>query len=201
MTHTKRILVSTKNYKITYYAANQYSNKCIITFGEIDSTLEETGFGSNFILSEGFDHIYVAQRRQTQYQFLSAKKFSSIIKSIIKDKEIYTYGSSLGAYCAVYYGGVINANILAFSPRIPAHPVIDKLTGNRFRNRGFRHNEITDEEKTNNNVYILYDKNNYIDRYYIDIYLKSAYPAARYFHVENAGHYTARALLLSEELK
>lgn len=201
MTHIKKILASTKNYKITYHVANQYSNKCIITFGEIDSTLEEVGFGSKLILSEGFDHIYVAQRRQTQYQFLSADKFSSIIKNIIKDKEIYTYGSSLGAYCAIYYGGVINANILAFSPRIPAHPIIDKLTGNRFGNRGFRHNEITDEKKTNNKVYILYDKNNYIDRYYTDIYLKSAYPVATYFHVENAGHYTARALLLSGELK
>jgi poly-gamma-glutamate capsule biosynthesis protein CapA/YwtB (metallophosphatase superfamily)/lysophospholipase L1-like esterase len=198
--YIKRILVSTKNYKITYYTKGN-SNKCVITFGEVDSTLSETGFGDKLILSEGMDYIYVAQRRQTQYQFLSAEKFSEVVGEVIKNKEVYTYGSSLGAYAAIYFGGAVNANILALSPRIPAYPAIHKLTGERFKNKGFRHEELGEKKKTDKVVYIFYDNNNYIDRYYIDVFLKPAYPAGIFLHVENAGHYTARALLLSGELK
>ncbi|GAB3805759.1 CapA family protein [Virgibacillus kimchii] len=202
MEYKKRILESTKNYKITYYT-NGYlqSKKCIITFGEIDSNMEESGFGSELVMSTGFDHIYVTQRKHTQYQFLSAEDFSSIIKNVINDKDVYTYGSSLGAYCAIYYGGAINANILAMSPRIPAHPVVNKLMGKRFKNKGFRHKELTEVKKSNQKVTIFYDKKNYIDRHYVDVFLKPTYPNANYYHLENAGHYTARALLLSNQLK
>src|SRR5690625_4602369 len=202
MEYMKRILESSRNYKITYYTkGNSQSNKCIITFGEIDSNMEESGFGSEMIMSTGFDHIYVAQRKHTQYQFLTAEDFSSIINDVINGKDVYTYGSSLGAYCAIYYGGAINANILAMSPRIPAHPVINKLMGKRFKNKGFLHKELNDEKKTNKKVSILYDKHNYIDHHYVEVFLKSTYPNAQYSHVKNAGHYTARALLLSDQLK
>lgn len=202
MEYTKKVLATNENYKITYYTKGISKNKkCVITFGEIDSTLEETGFGSKLIVSEGYDHIYVAHKRHTQYQFLSTETFYSIVHEVLADKEVYTYGSSLGGYCAIYYGGIIDANILAMSPRIPAHPVIDKIMGKIFKNKGFHHNELIDEKVTSKKVFIFYDNNNYIDSYYIDVFVKSAYPDANYFHIENAGHYSARALLLSGELK
>lgn len=202
MDYTKITLASTENYKMTYHTkGHSMCKKCIITFGEIDSTLEEAGFGSKLIMDLGFDHIYVAQKLHTQYQFLTADNFYKTVKDIIADKEVYTYGSSLGGYCAIYYGGVINANILAMSPRIPAHPVINQMMGNIFKNKGFYHKELTNEKKTTNRVAIFYDKNNYIDSYYIDVFVKPVYPNADYFHVEYAGHYAARALLLSGELK
>src|SRR5699024_10743524 len=81
-------------------------------------------FGSEMIMSTGFDHIYVAQRKHTQYQFLTAEDFSSIINDVINGKDVYTYGSSLGAYCAIYYRDEINAYILDMSPLITAHLVI-----------------------------------------------------------------------------
>ncbi|WP_449355109.1 CapA family protein [Virgibacillus natechei] len=202
MEYTKKVLISDKNYKITHHINSSVkSSKCIITFGEIDSDIEEVGFGNKLVMSEGLDYIYVAQKKYTQYQFLSAEKFSSTVSEAIAGKDVYTYGSSVGAYCAIYYGGAINANILAMSPRIPAHPVIHKLMGERFKNKGFYHNEINDGKTTNKRVCIFYDKNNHIDRYFIDFFLKLAYPNANYYHVENAGHYSARALLLSDELK
>ena len=117
MDYSKKILASTSNYKITAYTTGN-SHKCIITFGEIDSKLDETGFASKLVMSEGYDHIYVAQKIHTQYQFLSDKNFFNIIKNIITNKEVFTYGSSLGAYCALYYGGVINANIFILSENI-----------------------------------------------------------------------------------
>ncbi|MDO6451791.1 sugar-transfer associated ATP-grasp domain-containing protein [Oceanobacillus profundus] len=200
MDYSKKILASTSNYKITAYTTGN-SHKCIITFGEIDSKLDETGFASKLVMSEGYDHIYVAQKIHTQYQFLSDKNFFNIIKNIITNKEVFTYGSSLGAYCALYYGGVINANILALSPRIPAHPVINKLMGGIFKNKGFQHKELTNLKVSNKEVNIFYDKYNYIDNYYVNIFIKQAYPNANYYHISNAGHYTARALLLSGELK
>lgn len=202
MSYTKHILASSKNYKITKYVNNERkTNKCVISFGEIDSTLDDEGFGKKFVMSLGLDFIYVAQKRYTQYQYLTAEKFESIVKESIENMEVYTYGSSLGGYCAIYYGGIINANILAFSPRIPAHPVIDKLMGKRFKNKGFYHKEIFDAKKTKNRVCIFYDENNFIDNYYIKNFVQRTYPNGDFFHVKNAGHYTARALLISQELK
>lgn len=200
MEYTKRILIATDNYEITLYATYS-SKKCIITFGEIDSKLEESGFGSKLILMDGYDHIYVAQKINTQYQFLKAEEFKEIIQNEIIDKEVFTYGSSLGAYCAIYYGGIINANILALSPRIPAHPIINDLIRGVFKNKGFFHKELINTVKTHNRVAIFYDKDNYIDNYYINIFVKPAYPNASYYYISHAGHYTARALLLSDELK
>nr|WP_289037970.1 CapA family protein [uncultured Allobacillus sp.] len=203
MEYIKRTLASTRNYKVTYYSKGTpfSSNKCIITFGEIDSNMEDLGFGSKLIMSNGYDYIYVAQRKQTQYQFLEAETFANIVGEVIKGKDVYTYGSSLGAYCAIYYGGIINANILAMSPRIPAHPAINALMRSRFKNKGFKHNELHEVKQTNNRVAIFYDENNYIDRHYVDIYIKPVYPNASYHHIDYAGHYTARALLLSGQLK
>lgn len=202
MAYSKKILASNKNYKITYYCnESTQSQKCVVTFGEISSNLDEEGFGSNVILKEGMDHIYVAQKRGTQYQFLTANKFHTIVGPSLVDKEVYTYGSSLGGYCAIYYGGAINAHILAMSPRIPAHPFIDKLMDQRFKNRGFKHEELENMEKTAGRVCVFYDQNNYIDNHYVDFFLRPVYPVAEYHHVQNSGHYTARALLVSGELK
>ncbi|WP_160058167.1 CapA family protein [Alkalicoccus saliphilus] len=202
MNYEKNVLASHKNYKITYHKnVETRSKKCIITFGEIDSNLEETGFGDNLICSQGYDYIYVAQKKTTQYQFLSAAKFASIVEQTIAGKEVYTYGSSLGGYCALYYGGEVNANILAMSPRIPAHPVINKLMDSRFNNKGFKHKELHKSSLTENRVCIFFDQENYIDRYYIDFIVRTAYPKAEYHTLTNAGHYTARALLESGELK
>jgi hypothetical protein len=199
---TTKTLASNHNYKITAHTNNiKQNNKWIITFGEIDSKLTETGFGSSFILKEGYNHIYVAQKYGTQYQFLARKTFCDIIKKEVKEGELFTYGSSLGAYCAIYYGSAINASILALSPRMPAHPVINKMTEESFKNKGFYHDDLSLCEKNYKKLYILYDKFNYIDNYYVNIFIKSAFPDAFYYHVENAGHYTARALLLSNELK
>lgn len=48
--------------------------------------------------------------------------------------------------------GVIDANILTMSPRIPAHPIIDNLMGKSFKNKVFYHNELDNEEKTKKKV-------------------------------------------------
>lgn len=201
MEYLKKVLVTNKNYKVTHYINNNKVKKLIIAFGEIDSDLDDPGYGAKIVMENGFDYIYVAQKKGTQYQFLSSEKFVSLVSDAIKDKEVYTYGSSLGGYCAIYYGGAINANILAMSPRIPAHPVINKLMGERFRNSGFYHQDLKKQTKSSKNVSIFYDKNNYIDNYFVEFFLKVSYPRAHYQHIQYAGHYTARALLLSNELK
>lgn len=192
MSYSTRVLTSTNNYKITAHINNKNNNnKCIITFGEIDSKLTETGFASDLIMKEGDDHIYVAQKTWTQYQYLSREDSYKIIRDEITGKEVYTYGSSLGAYCAIYYGTAINAHILALSPRIPAHPIINKLMGNVFKNEGFHHKELNVFKKQYKSLHVFYDKNNYIDNYYVNIFIKPAFRSANYYHVEHAGHYTA----------
>lgn len=198
---TKQVLKRGKGYKVTCYASEMPQDRCVITFGDIDSNMEDKGFAYDLLESAGVDHIYVSQLKRTQYQLLSAEAFSDIVSEFIDGKKVYAYGSSLGGYAALYYGGAVNARVLAMSPRIPAHPVIDQLMCRRFQNKGFKHNEIYDSPKTTQRVALFYDPLNRIDGHYVNFYINFAYPEAQHYHVKSGGHYSATALQLSEALK
>jgi len=60
------------NYEITLHTCSaKQGSKLIITFGGQPSDLASSGFGTDFVLSMGFDTIHVAQKFGTQYQGLS----------------------------------------------------------------------------------------------------------------------------------
>ena len=196
-----KVISRNKNFRITYHECKKPAATIVITFGEVDSSLSNTGFASQLCFDSNVDHIYVAQKVGTQYQYLSQEKLLSVVKEVIKGKKVITYGSSLGGYCAIYYAGVLNADVLSFSPRIPAHPAIDILMQQRFKNRGFKHLEIVDGSLTSGRVKVFYDPDNYIDDYYVKCFVKPAYPNAELCRIVGAGHYTARALAVSGCLK
>lgn len=198
--YSPKILLSTSDNKITYHQRRTSSDIVIVAFGEIDSGLSEAGFASSLCFELGYDYVYVAQKKFTQYQRLSSSELYSALRPII-GKKIITYGSSLGAYCAVYYSGILSCDVIALSPRIPAHPVIDILMNHRYKNCGFHHGQLVDGFLTSGKVCVFYDPDNIIDSFYIERFIKSAYPLADYFSVNGAGHYTAKALALSGQLK
>src|SRR5690554_7567686 len=97
--YSPKILLSTSDNKITYHQRRTSSDIVIVAFGEIDSGLSEAGFASSLCFELGYDYVYVAQKKFTQYQRLSSSELYSALRPII-GKKIITYGSSLGAYCA-----------------------------------------------------------------------------------------------------
>lgn len=196
-----KVLFEDSDCRFTYHKSFTESDKVLVCFGEIDSSLEAYGFGVKAALWNDVNYLYVAQRKNTQYQNLSVDKFKSVICENFSEKEFFLFGSSLGGYCALYYSSSINAHALAFSPRIPSHPKVKKFMRGRYKDYGFNHNDLSVSKNSCARVVCFFDPYNFIDNYYFSFFVLPVYKECEYFKVDGAGHYSARALLLSGSLK
>lgn len=94
----EQVIVEADDYKITYY--NNESNVTFVTFNGARSTKNDLPFGFNFLLENGWNLINVAQDNNTQYQSLSLDDFYENVHPLVLGKKVFSYGSSLGGYCA-----------------------------------------------------------------------------------------------------
>ncbi|HCH27812.1 MULTISPECIES: polysaccharide deacetylase family protein [Psychrobacter] len=191
-------IAESEGFLITYHKNKGNSNKVVLSFGGLPSKKTQTGFGSSFIMSLGYDHIFVAQEALSQYQKLSLSDFVAAVKPYIKDKEAYTYGSSLGAYAAIYYGSAIDAHIIASAPKNSAHPSMRK---NKFENVVFNHDELVNIPKSDKPPLILFDPYRDEERKYIENYVLPAYPKSKLIKLPFAGHTVLNTLKESGLLK
>ncbi|MCB5199796.1 hypothetical protein LGQ03_11155 [Loktanella sp. TSTF-M6] len=114
-------LANHPDYRITYHPAPAPTEKLMITFGGQPSDISDTGFGSDFAMKHGWDHVFVAQRRHSQFQGLHAAVFKAAVAPLCTaGRDVICYGASLGGYAALYYGGQIDARIIAAAPMLPA---------------------------------------------------------------------------------
>lgn len=189
------VISEDKDFKITYY--DQKSDITFITFNGAHSKKNVEPFGFQYIISKKWNLISVAQDNNTQYQGLSLKNFFTSVSPLIKGKKVFSYGSSLGGYCALYYGGAINATIIAASPRNSAHPLIDD---NAWREQEFKHESIGSASLTTNPVYIIYDSNIRIDTNFISKVFLPYYPDANVLALPGASHNVLKCMLGSNVL-
>ncbi len=189
------IVSEDKDFKITYY--DQKSDITFITFNGAHSNKNVEPFGFQYIISKRWNLISVAQDNNTQYQSLSLSKFFNSVSPLIKDKKVFSYGSSLGGYCALYYGGVINAIIIAASPRNSAHPLI---ADNAWKEQDFKHESIGSLPLTTNPVYIIYDSNIRVDTNFISKVFLPYYPDANVLTLPGASHNVLKCMLESNIL-
>lgn len=80
--------------------------------------------------------------------------FESVVKPKIIGKRTYIYGTSLGGYSSIYYGGIIDATIIAGAPMLS---LISKRNHPRYRDIQYKHIPIKDTKKTSEPVFIIYD--------------------------------------------
>lgn len=192
----KLLLFESENILIEGYF--QDSTTLFCTFNGAKSTKKSKPFGTDFIIQNGWDCISVYQDNDTQYQFLSDKLLYQVISPYLQDKDIYTYGASLGGYCAIYYAGILNANAIAGSPKNSAHP---SICIDRFKNLKFLHHDIQDGEKSSKNIFILYDPTIRSDANFIQEQILSLYPDAKLLPLPKAGHMIFRRVLKLRRLK
>ena len=197
-TVTRLRLAEDEDFLVTFHKNRQENNIVLISFGGLPSKKTQTGFGSEFALSNGLDHIFVAQREKTQYQGLSLEDFKKAVTPVIGGKKVFTYGSSLGAYCSVYYGGCINARIISAAPKNSAHPSMLK--------KGFEHIQFTHRNYVDNPLaakapVIIYDPHREEETTFIQKLIRPAYPKAEYVELPFAGHTVLQTMLESNVLK
>lgn len=193
------VIASTDGYMITkHLASNQPTDKLLISFGGLPSGLKKSGFGTSFALGLGCDAIYVAQRAGSQYQELSLEDFVDAVLPHTHGKDVLTYGSSLGAYCSIYYGGAIDARIISSAPKNSAHPSMRKK---RFEDVEFRHKLYRDNPRSSKPPLILYDPHRSEERNFIDENVREVYPDAHYREFPFAGHTVLATMQHSGVLK
>lgn len=179
------VLADAPGYKITYHRNLRPTGKLVISFGGLPSKKTTTGFGSKFILSQGWDHVFVAQAAMTQYQELSVEEFREAVGAIAAEYDVFAYGSSLGAYAALYYGGSVDARIIAAAPKNSAHPLVLQK---RFAALGFRHRELVDTPHSKHSPVILFDPHRRDESKFIRKLVLPAYPDAHLVELPYAGH-------------
>ena len=95
------------------------SETVIVTFAEMGPVdVERPGFGELFLNKRGYDVISVQKRKENWYQDLSIDDLKQAVSEIIgRYKTVFTYGSSMGGYAALYFASAVGGRALSFSPR------------------------------------------------------------------------------------
>lgn len=184
----KLVLADHPDYRITlHFHSDVRTEKVMVTFGGQPSGLDSEPFALKYIAKHGMDAISVAQRNGTQFQGLSVEDFRAAVSAEVSDRDVICYGSSLGAYAALYYGGSINARIIAASPFFPAWP---PLKIKAYSDVNVCHRELTDVPKSSQRPTIIYDPMRHQDSRMVDLMVSPAYPNARILKLPYAGHTT-----------
>lgn len=191
-----KVLLESPNVLITSY--DQGSDITFITFNGTRTTKKTKSFGLNFVLEQGWNCICVHQDNDSQYQDLSLELFYEAVKDYIIDQKVFTYGVSLGGYCAIYYGGIINAKIIVGSPKNSAHP---EYLHERFEKLSFRHKNIIETPKSQQELVILYDPFQLEDVKFIGNEILPHYSEAILIPLLKAGHRVFEPLARKRLLK
>lgn len=191
------VIAESPDYQITFHAADRKYDKLIITFAGQPGQMAQSGFGTGFALRHGFDTVYVAQRHESHFQGLDIDTFHAALRPLINGREVMCYGSSLGAYAALYYGGSIDADILAGAPMLPSWVGFDRP---QYRDLPRTHIPLTDVPKSKHTPIILTDPLEPADAQYMKGAIWPAFPHARYVKVPYGGHTVLKTIELAGQL-
>ena len=191
----EELIYEANNFKISEY--NQHSAITFITFNSAHTDKSSDPFGGAFVLSQGWNLISVRKHNKNPYQDLSLQAFEEIIMPRVAQKSVFTYGTSLGGYSSIYFGGVINATIIAGAPKLS----LITSSNIRYKDVDYNHLPIKDTIKSVNPVYIIYDPLVSGDVTFIKKHILPAYPLANFLPVKGGTHLVVKYLLEKGLLK
>lgn len=193
-----RALAADKTFSITYHEFNASSDKLVICFAPWKEGLRASGFGTQVCERNGWNHVYVGKAMDTRYHTLTLDQFAEALAPLLNDRDVIAYGASVGAYAALYYGGSIDARILAASPRNTNHPLITAKRGPAGGRAGtfpFLHSPtLSSVPRSSVAPVIVCDRMYASDMLMIERWALEAYPDARLIYVPNAGYRTLERL-------
>ncbi|PHK95769.1 hypothetical protein CR162_06465 [Pseudoroseomonas rhizosphaerae] len=167
-----------------------------------DLEVERPGFGETVLTRAGVDVLAVQKRRENWYQDISREAFAAGFGARIAAYErVLFYGSSAGAYAALYFARPFAAHVLAISPRASIHPSYAAHERARARwGASFRHAALEEGENRTLGTVLVYDPRLTADTLmaddmrYLEREILGAYPAAARLPIPYSGHPSARML-------
>lgn len=193
------VLADAPGYRITLHRGDGSHNILVITFGTMLSGLSDEGFGTAFAKRRKYDHIYVAQEFGSWYQKLSFEEFATVVSGLTQPYErVYTYGSSLGGYAALYYAGAIDARAVSAAPINWAHP---KMKSKKWSQVRYLHKDLRDVPRPSKSPVVLYDPTRPSDEYFVNEFVAPAVPHKSIIELPYSGHAILFALKENRLLK
>lgn len=173
------------------------SDTLVVTFAEmLMNDPSQPGFGEQFLLKAGYDLVIVQKRSENWYQDLKVEDFSSAVSGIAAEySDVVCYGISMGAFAALYFGGAVNASILALSPLCSIHPRYPQLGGREYRKHVVATQcDLAHAPKSQQPVFIVFDQRLQLDAFYMRSEVMPAFPKATIAVAPGAGHPVSRCL-------
>jgi|GEM_PF-1574124 len=183
--------------RITAYWQRQPAQTLLVTFATLYSDIDTPAFGFPFISQQGWDHIHVAQAAKTQYQGLTAEQLAQTLAPWLHGRDVWTYGSSLGGYAAIYYATALGARAIASSPSLPAHVQSIRFPRDKVP---IAHTPL-ERFTTAQTCYIFYDPEDAPDRLFVRELVLPACTDAVVVELPYAGHQALRQLASAGLLK
>lgn len=185
--------------KIDYYDIGGKST--FIVFNGGGAVKNTAPFGLNFIVEQGFNVISCSHENNL-YQNLSFEVFEHVVKPHILDKSVFLYGSSLGAYAALYYSGAVDGTVIAAAPRNSIHPLLKSSKDKSEKSKvNFTHKSFNDIKLTTKEIYVFLDKFQLPDVYFYNEAISKFYKKINLIYVDYAGHELLFHLNKTKQLK
>lgn len=162
---------------------------CYVTFDSYtdDRTLDRVGFGETFFRSRGLDSIHVVSRDNQWYQYDElAEALAAIRAAVAGYSQVIAYGSSMGGFAALHYGGACGASIgIAISPQFSVDPAVVPFEY-RWTSDVARIRFRDDAPAPPATQYILYDPRDRCDRQHFELFAARSPTIA--IEIPNGGH-------------
>lgn len=195
-----RIMRDQYGYRASYFKLPEAS-ALVVTFGYSGTGKRSPAYAANFLVSNGFDVLHVAQAEGSGYQYLPEEDVHAVVQEVRAGRpyrEVFTYGSSLGGYAALYYAGAADAVAIAGSPRHIMHP---SFRTTKYPIFDERHLSMQDVQKTDKPAYILNDPHESMDARGMEMLFLPNLPNARVIDFPGYGHPVTTRMAQNRELK
>ncbi|GAB1717508.1 MAG: hypothetical protein NTAFB05_25500 [Nitrobacter sp.] len=167
----------------------------VITFDPMMALdISKPAFGEAFLSEAGFDLITVQKRRENWYQDVSDSDIAAITNAHrLNYGRVFTYGSSMGAYAALYFARSLNATALAYSPRDPTYY---RYAGDLAFTKRFNmtHRSLREVGDSSTRHLVIFDPLNNIDGPYFKQEVAPVFKAAIFGKLRYTAHPSIYAL-------
>jgi len=161
------------------------------------------GFGENYLISLGYDVLCFKTISNNWYQDVSKNDLSKHVGLLAKNYSFCIgYGSSMGAYAALYFSEVLNLNtVIAFSPQFSIDRKLVSFE-NRWENEAnslqFNHQELLGNKEVK--VITIYDPFDKLDKKHASL-IRKKFPTGKDIRLPFTGHPPLISLNESEQLR
>jgi tetratricopeptide (TPR) repeat protein len=184
---SQQVLHDSEHLHIGHLQAPVKSRTLVITFDPLMYLWPKAAFGLDFLRRLGVDLVTVQRKAEDFYQSLDRANFEAAVGPRLADYDrVVAYGSSLGAYAALYFCRDLDAEVIAASPRVSVHPVFG--TAAWQQQVAWAHERLDASSPAQCRAIIIYDPREATDRRYIEGEVLPAFPRAEVLRVPFAGH-------------